>query len=197
MYERRGKRVLDIAGAALLLVLLAPVLAATALAVVLALGRPVLFRQARMGQGGVVFTLVKFRSMAEGEGPDAARLGPFGRALRAAALDELPQLLHVLQGTMSLVGPRPLLPADAARYTPRQRRRLQLRPGLTGLAQVGGRNALSWEERLERDARYVETLSLRGDLAILLRTPVVLLGGRGTAPSARFAPHRAGSERSA
>lgn len=197
MYERGGKRVLDIAGAALLLALLAPVIAATALAVLIVLGRPVLFRQARMGRGGVPFTLIKFRSMVEGTGPDVARLGRFGRALRASALDELPQLLHVLRGAMSLVGPRPLLPADAARYTPRQRLRLQVRPGLTGLAQIGGRNALAWDDRLERDARYVETVSLRGDLAILLRTPAVLLEGRGTAPSARFAGDAAPSERPA
>ncbi|HYF06438.1 MAG TPA: sugar transferase [Acetobacteraceae bacterium] len=179
MYERWGKRALDVACAMFLLLFLAPVVAATALAVRLALGRPVLFRQVRLGRGGVPFVLMKFRSMREGEAPDADRLGRFGRVLRASALDELPQLWHVLRGEMSLVGPRPLLPDDVAHYTPRQRSRLRVRPGMTGLAQTEGRNAVPWERRLEFDARYAERVTLRGDLAILLRTPALLLRGRG------------------
>lgn len=189
MYERWGKRMLDMAGAGLLLLVLAPLLAATALAVGLALGRPVLFRQPRMGRGARVFTVVKFRSMAAGAGPDADRLGRFGRLLRAGALDELPQLWQVLRGEMSLVGPRPLLPEDFAFYTPRQQTRVRVRPGLTGLAQVAGRNAVPWADRLELDARYAARVTLRGDLAILLRTLPLLATGRGAAaPGAATMP---------
>ena len=189
MYERWGKRALDIAGAALLLVALAPVMVAAAVAVRMALGRPVLFAQRRTGRGGTVFTLRKFRSMRPGDAPDAARLTPLGRALRASAIDELPQLWHVLRGEMSLVGPRPLLPQDFARFTPRQQSRARVRPGLTGLAQVAGRNAVPWEARLELDARYAERVTLMRDLGILLRTPGLLLAGRGvSAPGTATMP---------
>lgn len=179
MYERWGKRWFDMLGALLLLVLFAPLIVATALAVGCCLGHPVLFRQPRMGQGGCIFTVVKFRSMATGGTPDAVRIGRFGRMLRAGGLDELPQLWQVLRGEMSLVGPRPLLPEDFALYTPRQKTRVRVRPGLTGLAQVAGRNAVPWAERLELDARYAERVTLRGDVLILLRTPGLLLTGRG------------------
>jgi lipopolysaccharide/colanic/teichoic acid biosynthesis glycosyltransferase len=180
MYERWGKRLVDLAGAALLLALLAPLLALVALAVLLALGRPVLFRQARAERGGRRFVLLKFRSMAEGPGEDAARLSRFGRALRASALDELPQLLNVLRGEMSLVGPRPLPPEYLALYTERQARRLRARPALAGLAQAAGRNAVPWDERLALDARYAERRpTLRADAAILLRCLGVVLRGRG------------------
>jgi lipopolysaccharide/colanic/teichoic acid biosynthesis glycosyltransferase len=179
-YERWGKRVFDVAGAALLLALLAPVLALLALAVLLALGRPVLFRQARAGRGGRPFVLLKFRSMAEGPGDDAARLSRFGRALRASALDELPQLLNVLRGDMSLVGPRPLPTAYGALYTERQARRLAVRPGLAGVAQAAGRNAVPWKRRLALDARYAARRpSLRGDALILAHCVGVILRGRG------------------
>ncbi len=181
MYERWGKRACDLLGTALLLPLLAPLLALTALAVLLALGRPVLFRQVRAGRGGRPFTLLKFRSMAEGPGPDAERLTPFGRVLRASALDELPQLLNVLRGEMSLVGPRPLPLDYLPLYTPRQAQRLRVRPGLAGLAQAAGRNAVPWAERLELDARYAARPSLRGDAAILLRCLWLALRGRGVA----------------
>ncbi len=179
MYAGGGKRALDLVGAALLLGLLAPLLLAVALAVRLALGRPVLFRQARAGRHGQVFAVLKFRSMRDGPGDDAARLNRFGRALRASALDELPQLLNVLRGDMSLVGPRPLPPAYTAHYTPRQALRLRLRPGLAGLAQAAGRNAVPWEQRLELDARYVAAVTLRGDLRILLRCLLLVLRGGG------------------
>lgn len=178
-YRRRGKRLVDVAGALLGLVLLSPLLLGTAVAVRLALGRPVLFRQERAGQGGGPFTLLKFRSMRDGPGEDAARLTPFGRRLRASALDELPQLLNVLRGEMSLVGPRPLPVAYAARYSPRQRLRLMARPGLAGIAQAAGRNALPWEERLEMDATYAEALCFRTDCRALLGTFGILLSGRG------------------
>lgn len=188
MYERWGKRACDVLGAAALLILAAPVMAMVALGVACTLGRPILFHQRRAGRGGQPFALVKFRSMRPGEGDDAARLGRFGRALRASALDELPQLWLVLRGQMSLVGPRPLLPEDLPHYTPRQRQRLRVRPGLTGLAQIAGRNAVAWETRLELDARYAERVSLRADLAILLRTPGLVLSGQGAAAMGRFRP---------
>lgn len=179
-YARGGKRVLDIAAAAALLLLLAPAMAGVALAVRIALGRPVLFRQVRAGQGGRPFTLLKFRSMAEGAGEDAARLSRFGRALRASGLDELPQLVNVLRGEMSLVGPRPLPLDYLPLYTPRQRQRLAARPGLCGLAQAEGRNAVPWARRLELDARYAAAApTLAGDAALLLRCLWLLLQGRG------------------
>src|SRR4051794_26625287 len=180
MYERWGKRAFDIAGAAVLLLLAAPLLAAAALGVLLVLGRPVLFRQRRTGRGGVPFTLVKLRSLAPGPGPDAARLGRFGRWLRASAVDELPQLLNVLRGEMSLVGPRPLPPEYDARFTPAQAARTRVRPGLCGLAQAAGRNAVPWQRRLALDARYAGAAPrLRGDLAILWRCGLVLLRRQG------------------
>ncbi|MDJ0387666.1 sugar transferase [Roseomonas sp. E05] len=178
-YERWGKRCLDILGAGLGLLLLSPLLLGTALAVRLALGRPVLFRQERAGRDGAPFILLKFRSMREGPGDDAARLTPFGRRLRATALDELPQLVNVLRGEMSLVGPRPLPTAYTARYTARQRQRLRVRPGLAGVAQAAGRNALPWEERLELDARYAARVTLGADLAAMLGTLAILLRGKG------------------
>ncbi|MBV1795798.1 sugar transferase [Siccirubricoccus sp. G192] len=195
LYEAWGKRALDLAGAALLLLLLAPLLALVALAVCRVLGRPVLFRQSRAGRGGRCFTLLKSRSMAEGPGEDAARLDGFGRALRASALDELPQLLNVLRGEMSLVGPRPLPLDYLPLYTPRQAARLRVRPGLAGLAQAAGRNAVPWAARLELDACYAARQTLRGDAAILLRCLVLVLRGRGVAAAghASMPPFRGGA----
>jgi lipopolysaccharide/colanic/teichoic acid biosynthesis glycosyltransferase len=196
LYEAWGKRALDLTGAALLLLALAPLLALVALAVCCALGRPVLFRQSRAGRGGRRFTLLKFRSMAEGPGEDAARLDGFGRALRASALDELPQLLNVLRGEMSLVGPRPLPLDYLPLYTPRQAARLRVRPGLAGLAQAAGRNAVPWSARLELDARYAARQTLWGDAVILLRCLVLVLRGRGVAAAghASMPPFRGGAD---
>ncbi len=183
MYERHGKRALDIAAALTLLLLLAPLMLGVALAVRLALGAPILFRQPRAGRHGLPFQLIKFRSMRPGPGEDATRLTRFGRALRASALDELPQLLNILRGHMSLIGPRPLPAAYTPRYSSRQATRLRVRPGLAGLAQAAGRNAVPWEHRLELDARYAERITLVGDLRIALRCALVLLRGTGaTAP---------------
>ncbi|GAA2194330.1 sugar transferase [Micromonospora lupini] len=182
------KRALDVLLAATGLLLAAPVLTAVALAVLVTMGRPVLFRQARPGRHGRLFHLVKFRSMTVG-GEDSApandgeRLTPFGRWLRTTSLDELPQLWNVLRGEMSLVGPRPLLPAYLTRYTPEQLRRHDVRPGITGLQQAYGRNALSWEDRFALDVRYVRHRSLALDLRILLRTVRIVLRREGiTAP---------------
>lgn len=190
MYEAWGKRGFDIAGAGALLLVLLPVMLATALLVAASLGRPVLFFQWRAGRAGRPFRLVKFRSMRPGAGPDAERLTRFGRAIRALALDELPQLWLVLCGDMSLVGPRPLPPAYLPLYSPREATRLRIRPGLCGLAQAQGRNAVPWAERLEWDARYVERITLGGDLRIILRCLLVLLRGRGVhaAGEATMAP---------
>jgi len=180
MYERWGKRACDVALAASLLVALAPLIALVALAVRCALGAPVLFVQARAGRGGVPFRLLKFRSMAEGAGGDAARLGRFGSALRRSGLDELPQLVNVLRGEMSMVGPRPLPLDYLARYSPRQALRLRLRPGIAGPGVAAGRNAVGWAERLELDARQAEAgATLRGDLLLLAGTLRVWLSGRG------------------
>ncbi|EHL96809.1 bacterial sugar transferase [Acetobacteraceae bacterium AT-5844] len=181
MYDRFGKRAIDILGAGLALLLLSPVLLAVALAVGLALGRPVLFRQERAGRHGVPFTLIKFRSMRDGPGDDAARLTPFGRALRASALDELPQLVNVLRGEMSLVGPRPLPMAYTPRFSPRQRLRLVVRPGLAGVAQAAGRNGVPWDERLEMDACYASAphASFWRDLRAVLGTALILLKRKG------------------
>jgi lipopolysaccharide/colanic/teichoic acid biosynthesis glycosyltransferase len=171
-----AKRALDVAGAASALVVLAPLLAGVAVAVAALHGRPVLFRQERPGLEGRIFTLRKFRTMRPpraGEDPvgsDPARLTPLGRFLRASSLDELPTLWNVLVGEMSLVGPRPLLTQYLPRYSARQARRHEVKPGITGWAQVNGRNALSWEEKLELDVWYVEHRSLGLDLRILLRT---------------------------
>lgn len=146
------------------------------LTVRLKLGSPVFFRQKRPGLGGKVFELIKFRSMRDERGPDgkplpdSERLPPFGRALRSSSLDELPELWNVLRGDMSLVGPRPLLVEYLSRYTPEQARRHEVRPGITGLAQIKGRNAMSWEEKFRWDVYYVDNHDLFMDIKILLLT---------------------------
>lgn len=184
MYARFGKRTCDVLGAALLLVALAPVMVAVALAVRVALGRPVMFRQVRAGRGGAPFAVLKFRTLRDGPGDDAARMTRAGRVLRALALDELPQLVNVLRGEMSLVGPRPLPMDYVPLYAPRQALRLRVRPGLAGLAQAAGRNAVGWAERLELDARYAEAPPrLWRDLSLVLRCAALAAMGRGaTAP---------------
>ncbi|MEM6295137.1 MAG: sugar transferase [Myxococcota bacterium] len=175
------KRGADVALASVALVAAAPVLAAVGIAVRSKLGSPVLFRQRRAGKHGQPFEILKFRTMTDARDasgnllPDAQRLTPFGQWLRSTSLDELPELLNVLRGTMSLVGPRPLHLRYLERYDDRQARRHDVRPGITGLAQVRGRNALGWPERLELDVRYVDSVSLRQDLRILLETVVVTL----------------------
>ncbi len=172
-YARRGKRFLDLGLALPALFLLAPLLAGLALVVAVGLGRPVLFRQGRPGLGGRLFTLLKFRTMTDAVDAaglplsDEARLTRLGRTLRALSLDELPELWNVVKGDMSLVGPRPLLPRYLSRYSARQARRHEVRPGLTGWAQVNGRNALDWDRRLELDVWYVDRVSPLLDLRIL------------------------------
>jgi lipopolysaccharide/colanic/teichoic acid biosynthesis glycosyltransferase len=168
-----SRRTVDVLVATIAIVLLSPVLGASALAVRLTMGKPVLFRQRRSGLHGEEFTIYKLRTMrAErhlGE-PDDARLTSMGRFLRKTSIDELPQLANILRGDMSLIGPRPTLPEQVARYGPRERRRLEVRPGLTGWAQVSGRNSLSWPQRIELDIWYIDHRSLWLDLRILART---------------------------
>jgi sugar transferase EpsL len=180
-----GKRALDLAFLLLGSPLWVPLLAAVALAVRIKLGRPVLFRQVRPGRDERPFELLKFRSMTDARDAsgrllhDAERLTPFGRALRSTSLDELPELLNVLRGEMSLVGPRPLLVQYLPLYSPLHRLRHAAPPGLTGLAQVSGRNLLTWPERFDLDVEYVRRRSLRLDLAILWRTIVIVLKREG------------------
>ncbi|WP_269764245.1 sugar transferase [Micromonospora maris] len=194
-----GKRALDVMIAAALLALLAPVFAAVALLVAGGLGRPVLFRQRRVGRHGELFEVIKFRSMLppdprRGLTGDANRLTPLGRWLRSTSLDELPSLWNVLRGDMSLVGPRPLLPEYLSRYSPTQARRHEVRPGITGLAQVRGRNGLSWEEKFDLDVEYVDRRSLLMDLSILGATVRTVLRRDGiSAPGVATAPEFLGT----
>lgn len=170
------KRLFDLAASGTALVLLSPLLIVLALLVAIALGRPVLFSQARPGLGGRPFRLLKFRTMNDGRDSsgrllaDDQRLTRFGRLLRSTSLDELPELWNVFRGDMSLVGPRPLLMQYLGRYSPQQARRHEVRPGLTGWAQVNGRNALGWPERLAMDVWYVDHRTFLLDLRILLMT---------------------------
>lgn len=164
------KRAIDLLIGTLLLLLLGWLLAALAALVLLTMGRPVLFRQVRPGRDGEPFELVKFRTMRPGGGSDAERLTTVGRFLRSTSLDELPELWHVVTGEMSLIGPRPLLTEYLPLYDERQATRHVVRPGLTGLAQVSGRNQLPWDERLELDASYVERLSFALDAKIAWQT---------------------------
>jgi len=185
-----GKRLLDLSAATLGLIGLAPVLFIVALAVWLTMGRPVIFRQRRPGFAERPFEILKFRTMTEDRDetgellPDSQRLTRLGRFLRRSSLDELPELWNVLRGDMSLVGPRPLLMRYLPYFTTRERLRFSVRPGVTGLAQVSGRNLLGWDRRLEIDARYVEGLSFSADLRILWRTATIVLAGRGAAADA-------------
>jgi lipopolysaccharide/colanic/teichoic acid biosynthesis glycosyltransferase len=179
-------RALDGAGASVALTLASPVLAVAALAIKLEDRGPVLYRQRRVGKDGSEFELVKLRTMVPGAEKHGAgfavnrgdpRITRMGRLLRRLSLDELPQLWNVVRGEMSLIGPRPTLQYQVDQYTPRQRRRLEVKPGITGWAQIHGRASLPWEERIELDVWYVENRSPRVDLKILLRTPLALFGG--------------------
>jgi lipopolysaccharide/colanic/teichoic acid biosynthesis glycosyltransferase len=179
-------RALDVAGASLGLALTSPLLALAALAIKLEDGGPVLYRQRRVGLDGAEFELLKLRTMevgAEQRGAGFAvdagdpRITRAGRILRRVSLDEVPQLWNVVRGEMSLIGPRPTLAYQVERYTPRQRRRLEVKPGITGWAQIHGRARLPWEDRIELDVWYVEHRSPWLELRILARTPLALFGG--------------------
>jgi lipopolysaccharide/colanic/teichoic acid biosynthesis glycosyltransferase len=187
---RRGlPRAADLAIAVISLVVVSPLLLAAGVAIRLESPGPVIYRQRRVGKDGVIFELFKLRTMREGADPvgvgtavtsEDPRVTRVGHLLRRFALDELPNLFNVLRGEMRIVGPRATLPAQVELYTPRQRRRLDLRPGVTGWAQIHGRAGIPWEERIELDVWYVEHRSLPLDLKILARTPRALLGGAGS-----------------
>ena len=179
------KRTVDILISSILLLLTLPLLALVAVLVCVALGRPVFFRQQRPGYRGKPFTLYKFCTMAETFGvdgrllPDGERLGTLGRWLRRTSLDELPELLNVLRGEMSPVGPRPLLISYLEKYNADQARRHEVRPGITGWAQINGRNVVSWADQLKMDVWYVDHHSLGLDLKIMLRTVWLIFSGKG------------------
>jgi sugar transferase EpsL len=175
------KRGSDAIGAAVALLILAPLMGGVAIALRSRMGVPVLFTQQRPGLHGRPFMIFKFRTMADVPGSDAQRLTPLGAFLRRTSLDELPELFNVLRGDMSLVGPRPLLMEYLDRYTPEQARRHEVRPGITGLAQVSGRNALSWEEKFRLDTWYVDNYSFMLDMKILARTVAKVIRGDGIA----------------
>ena len=185
LYERFIKRPQDFLCALLATIVLSPILLITAILVRLKLGSPVLFTQERPGKDGKIFKLYKFRTMLpakEGQtGPeyDAQRLTPFGKKLRSTSLDELPELFNILKGDMSVVGPRPLLVQYLPRYNSHQARRHEVRPGFTGLAQVHGRNAISWEEKFDWDVKYVDHITFFGDWKIIFETVRTVLKREG------------------
>ena len=184
-YERFFKRPQDLLCALLAIIVLSPVMLAVALLVRIKLGSPVLFTQTRPGRNGKPFKLYKFRSMLPPKdgvidpAQDAARLTPFGKKLRSTSLDELPELFNILKGDMSVVGPRPLLMRYLERYNSHQARRNEVRPGFTGLAQVHGRNAISWEERFDWDVKYVDHITFLGDWKIIFETVKTVLKREG------------------
>lgn len=175
-YKKHGKRIFDLCLTVPAFIVLSPVMGVTAFLVAVKLGRPVLFTQQRPGYQEKIFKMYKFRSMTDARDehgellPDEVRLTPFGEKLRSTSLDELPELLNILKGDMSLVGPRPLLVQYLPLYNKRQHRRHEVKPGITGLAQINGRNSISWEEKFEYDVQYVEHLSFREDIRILFET---------------------------
>ena len=210
MSARGLPRAADVAIAALGLVLASPLLLVCAIAIKLDSRGPVIYRQRRVGRGGEVFELFKLRTMVQGSDPAGVgtavvagdpRVTRVGRVIRRFALDELPNLVNVLRGEMAIVGPRATLPAQVELYSERQRRRLELRPGVTGWAQIHGRAGIPWEERIDLDVWYVEHRSLRLDLRILARSPGALLRGAGDtardpyAGSAADSPLRQAAER--
>ena len=184
-YEKYVKRPQDFLCALLATIVLSPVLIVVAILVRLKLGSPILFTQERPGRNGKVFKLYKFRTMLPPKDgvidpkQDAARLTPFGRKLRSTSLDELPELFNILKGDMAIVGPRPLLVRDMVFMTKEQRKRHTVRQGLTGLAQVSGRNAMTWEDKLDYDLRYVQNLSFMVDFFIVLKTIYKVLKREG------------------
>ena len=181
MYKRFVKRCLDFILSLIALIILSPVLLIVAILVRCKLGSPIIFKQQRPGLHEKIFCMYKFRTMTDAKDadgnllPDEVRLTKFGKLLRSTSLDELPELFNILKGDMAIVGPRPLLVQYLPRYNERQRRRHDVRPGFTGLAQVNGRNSISWQEKFEWDVRYVENVSFLMDLRIIAKTVKVVL----------------------
>ena len=185
MYRKYFKRVFDFVCSFLALIVLSPVLLVTALLVRIKLGTPVIFKQKRPGLNEKIFTLYKFRTMTEQKDeqgnllPDEVRLTKFGKMLRSTSLDELPELWNILKGDMSVVGPRPLLEKYIPLYSTEQRKRHLVRPGLTGLAQVNGRNEVSWEKKFQLDVEYTQHITFWSDIRIILQTVGNVFGGKG------------------
>jgi len=176
IYKRYFKRSMDFILSLIAIIVLSPVMLAVAILVKIKLGSPVIFKQKRPGLNEKIFTLYKFRTMTDERDengellPDDERLTRFGRFMRSTSLDELPELFNILKGDMSIVGPRPLLVQYLPLYNEHQRRRHEVRPGLSGLAQINGRNSISWEERFKLDVEYIDNISFLGDWKIILRT---------------------------
>ena len=202
VYSKFIKPLFDQIGALFLIILISPFIILTALLVALKIGRPIFFTQKRPGLHGKIFTIYKFRTMTnekDSDGnllPDAQRLHGLGKRIRSLSLDELPQLLNVLKGEMSFIGPRPLLPEYIPLYTPEQARRHDVKPGITGWAQVNGRNAIRWEEKFRYDIEYVNTLSFLLDIKILFLTVLKVFKKEGIAQEGEVTMERfIGSER--
>lgn len=187
MYRKYIKRILDFTLSLIALIVLSPILLITAILVRIKLGSPVIFKQQRPGKNEKIFTLYKFRTMTDKkdeEGnllPDSERLTKFGKLLRSTSLDELPELINILKGDMSIVGPRPLLVEYLELYNEKQKHRHDVRPGLTGLAQVSGRNSISWEEKFKEDIEYIEKISCLEDIKIILKTVTKVFKREGIA----------------
>lgn len=185
MYRKYIKRLLDFILSLLALIILSPVLLITALLVRIKLGSPVIFKQKRPGLNEKIFTLYKFRTMTDKKDdqgnllPDSQRLTKFGKLLRSTSLDELPELINILKGDMSIVGPRPLLVEYLELYNEEQKHRHDVRPGLTGLAQVNGRNSISWEDKFKEDIKYIKKMSLIEDIKIILKTVIKVFKREG------------------
>lgn len=185
MYAKYIKRILDFIFSLLTLIILCPVLLVIAILVRIKLGKPVIFKQDRPGKNEKIFTLYKFRTMTEERDekgnllPDEKRLKKFGKVLRSTSLDELPELFNILKGDMSIVGPRPLLIQYLPLYNDEQRHRHDVRPGLTGMAQVSGRNAITWEEKFAKDLEYIHNISFAEDVGIIIRTIIKVLKREG------------------
>lgn len=185
MYQRYIKRALDFLLALVAIIVLSPIMLIVAILVRTKLGSPVLFKQQRPGKNEKIFNMYKFRTMTDQKDengnllPDEVRLTEFGKKLRSTSLDELPELFNIIKGDMSIVGPRPLLVRYLPLYNVRQRHRHDVRPGFTGLAQVNGRNSISWEEKFEWDVRYVENITFFGDVKIILKTVKIVLAHEG------------------
>ncbi|NVK26112.1 MAG: sugar transferase [Gammaproteobacteria bacterium] len=194
------KRLIDIVVSLLALIILSPIWLFVAFLISRNLGRPVFFRQKRPGKNGKVFEMIKFRTMLDASDkagnllPDKDRMTPFGTKLRSTSLDELPELFNVLKGDMSLVGPRPLLVEYLDKYSPEQARRHEVKPGITGYAQVNGRNAVSWQERFDMDVWYVDNQSLWLDLKILFKTVITVVKRDGVSQNGHVTMSKFGED---